>query len=264
MNKNIVFFTILLSLTGNAASRITAPVDPAKRCMNEPMPVDYCENMRVKAVQLGCISEEEAADLRKYGSYPTCNILKPKTGEPPSQMLDGWCACGCFAPWTRIAVTNIFDTSLENIFEVKASQISVNKSLNLVNLTEDATLSNMDKTQSKIRITTQGEENKGLIKILTKNGKSLYLTEKHPVLTSKGMMVLASQLRPTDQLVTENGDAIQIISLSSVPYKGLVYNFVTESESKNEHVIFANGFAVGDLFWQASLEDEMNQTFIRK
>jgi hypothetical protein len=138
------------------------------------------------------------------------------------------------------------------------------KIIDLVHLAAGTTLSEMRKELSPIRISTYGKEKKDLIKITSTSGKNLFVTEKHPILTSLGEMKLAKELRPSDYLVDMNGNAVGIKSLRHVPYNGYVYNFATEAKDKNEHVIFAEGFAVGDLYWQSALEDEMNQVFLRK
>lgn len=266
MKKLLLAIITMASVNGFAQGRITGPTDPGKRCSNEPMPADTCEEMRVKAAEIGCITPEELGALRKYGSFPSCNFLKPRAGDPPSKMLDGWCSCGCFAPWTKIMVTPSGDDYLSELLQKRAGLISKRDQFDLVTLSERATLVNLEKDKAPIRIVTKGKENKGLVKIVTTDKRVLFVTEKHPVLTAEGKMVLAKNLRPTDHLVDESGSHLGIRSLSSIPYHGEVYNFATEvtNDDKNRHVIFAEGLAVGDLYWQASLEDQINQVFIRQ
>jgi hypothetical protein len=181
-------------------------------------------------------------------------------------MLIGWCACGCFAPWTNIATVQKTNDYITEILQISAKNISQNSDLALVTLADDATLSDMKKSKEQIRITTQGVEKNGLVKIVLEDGRQLFVTKKHPLLTDRGAMIIAKDLKFTDKLVDINGTSLVIRSLSSVPYNGLVYNFATSPamDTKEGHIVFAEGLAVGDLYWQASLEDEINRIFIRK
>lgn len=266
MTKKIFLLTMLLSLNTMSAGRINAPVSPIARCNNVGVPAEKCETIRQKEVASGCITQEEADTLRAYGAFPVCSEL---LGVGLNK-LGSWCPCGCFAARTQISAVYQDDLDLMTRSEVLSSRISAAevsenfKFINLMHFSFDTNLHEMSKDLSPIRIATFGKEKKDLIKISTFDGRNLYLTEKHPVLTINGVMKLAKNLRPTDKLVDMNGDELGIKELSQVPYNGLVYNFATEAKDKKEHVIFAEGVAVGDLYWQSSLEDEMNQIFIRQ
>lgn len=255
---------ILMPLYSYAASRITGDTDKKMRCLDAALPAEDCEYRRKQALEIGCITQDEYNDLVRYGSAPSCNTLKKVTS--PQQYLEGWCACGCFAPTTRIAVVER-SSSLDFINEllfVKAKKVVKNTNrFNLVHLTENATLSDLQIMASPIRISTEGVEKKELVQIITEDYRKLLVTTKHPILTARGTMVMAKNLRPDDQLIDRNGNIVGVKSLSTVPFNGKVYNFMTDFESKNGHVIFAEDLAVGDLFWQSSLEDQYNQEFIR-
>jgi len=263
--KIILITGSLFSLNSYSISRITGDTDKKMRCVDTPLPIEDCNDRRTQALQIGCITQEEFNDLVRFGSAPACNTLKKVTS--PIQYLEGWCACGCFASFTKIDIIDRENTPhyLNNITLAKAKTITENsKNFDLVHLAEEATLDNILITSSPIRISTEGMENKELVKIETTDHRKLYVTTKHPILTSKGTMVMATNLRPSDQLINRYGETVEIKSLSTIPYKGQVYNFMSEINSKNGHVIFAEGLAVGDLYWQSSLEDQLNQEFIRR
>lgn len=260
---------ILIPTYSYSASRITGEADKKMRCTDTPLPVEECDYRRKKALEVGCINQEEYNDLVRYGSAPSCNTLRKV--DTPLQYLEGWCACGCFAPFTKIAVTeksaitdSIQDNFIQELLFVKAKKITTHfQRYNLVHLTDDATLHNLQITASPIRISTEGMEKKELVQIVTEDYRKLLVTPRHPILTSNGTMVMARDLRPDHLLVNRNGNNIGIKSLSTIPFKGKVYNFMSESDSHNGHVIFAEDLAVGDLYWQSSLEDQYNQEFIR-
>jgi hypothetical protein len=252
-----VLTALLCSLGTQALQRIAAPTDPSKRCNDTGVPQAKCEVMRKKALDVGCITKEEFDVLAKYGAYPSCNMFKGEGLE----MLDGWCSCGCFHPDTYIGV--VFSNG-EAGYQ-KASTVAYNRTrYDLIHLAEEASLSNFSFAQSPISLSTVGDAYKPLIVIRTEDGVTLKITEKHPVLTSKGQMVQASQLRPADQLVTAKARHVRIVSVDREDYEGPVVNFTTESESQKGHVIFANDIAVGDLYWQSGIEDQQNSVFIRK
>ena len=140
----------------------------------------------------------------------------------------------------------------------------------LVHLGEGSSLSNMIKEVSNVRISTVGHDEQSLIQITTIDGRVLRLTSFHPVLVFEGKMIAAKSIKQTDMLVDESGSPVQIKSVETVPFNGSVYNFSSETGEfrpgkvvKERHVIFANKLAVGDLYWQGSLESEMNRTFLR-
>lgn len=255
---------ILIPTYSYSASRITGETDKKMRCTDTPLPTEECDYRRKRALEVGCINQDEYNDLVRYGSAPSCNTLRKV--DTPMQYLEGWCACGCFAPFTKIAVTekSLLPISIEDLIFVKAKKIT-NQShrFNLVHLTEEATLQDLQTTASPIRISTEGREKKELVQIVTEDYRKLLLTPRHPILTSKGTMIMAQDLRPDHLLVDRNGNKMRIRSLSTIPFKGKVYNFMSDSESHKGHVIFAEDLAVGDLYWQSSLEDQYNQEFIR-
>lgn len=257
----LIYAMLMAVFTGSSAfgaGRVNAPADPAKRCMNAGVGPDLCESYRKRALAAGCIDQQEYEALRNFGAYPSCNALK---GEGLAQ-LDGWCPCGCFHPNTMIS--SVFKQNGREV-DVAAVIVAKNrKEFDLVNLDGSANFSNFSLSQAPITISTAGVEKRPLVIITTADNRILSITEKHPVLLHSGRMVQALSLKKTDLLVSKDGSPVAIKRIDRKKFKGEVVNFSTQSESKNGHVIFAEGLAVGDLFWQSGLEDEMNQVFIRR
>ena len=90
------------------------------------------------------------------------------------------------------------------------------------------------------------------------------MTAKHPVLTHKGVVKQAKDLRNSDQLVRSDGSFDPIVKIERIPFKREVVNFTVAGKNPKEHLVFANDFVVGDLYFQSSLEDLMNSVVVRK
>jgi hypothetical protein len=76
-------------------------------------------------------------------------------------------------------------------------------------------------------------------------------------------MKQAQNITKQDRLIDSNGEEVLIKEIIRMKYRDTVINFSTEAENNLEHIIFANDLAVGDLYWQASLEDHYNRIMIR-
>ena len=253
----LLIICFFITTTAWSLNRINRPTDPAKRCMSRGTSTTRCEDMRQNALRINCITKEEYQTLKKYGSYPTCNLLR---GEG-LDMLDGWCACGCFHPQTKLTVIDKYST--EKMEKTIRDILTQKNHLYLVHLNAHATLSDFSKHHSLIRLTTKGEEQRHLIKLTTNTNNMLMVTPTHPILTSTGIMKQARSLLKTDRLLDQDGQVLYIQEIKTIHYQQSVMNLATEAKHNNEHIIFANNIAVGDLFWQASLEDLFNQIQIR-
>ena len=129
-------------------------------------------------MRLNCITKEEYQTLKKYGSYPTCNLLR---GEG-LDMLDGWCACGCFHPQTKLSA---FDKLTNQRVEKTVHDILTQPHhLDVVHLRSEATLSDFSSSHSPIRLTTKGEEQRRLFVVTTNTNQTLMVTATHPILTT--------------------------------------------------------------------------------
>jgi hypothetical protein len=219
-----------------------------------------CEVKRLKALKVGLINQEEYEHFQKIIKAPV--IEQEENG---SWTLVGIRNCGCFHPDMRILVTSLGDRSASQSFEVRAGDIVDRiQEINLVHLTDDSKLNAFQLESSPVVSPVYGPERLPLVVIQAANGSVLKLTTQHPVLTGAGMMKIANKLSAEDTLVDVKGMPVKILSLATESYSGDVVNFRTQypnSELK-KHVIFAEGLAVGDLSWQAGLEDQHEKVFI--
>ncbi len=106
-----------------------------------------------------------------------------------------------------------------------------------------------------------GPEEKPVVHLETTAGRSLTMTDSHPVLIARDgtwQMMRAENLQVGDVLVTgEMGeDSVRALSSYRLPEEQkLVYNFDTQGVNDYEHLIVANGLRVGDLHWQKRLAE---------
>lgn len=245
--------------------RVNAPAPLVARCTNGNFNASECEEMRVAALRTGCIDEEDYRALQRYGSWPSCSVVNLKfiRSKNPIDMFDAWCPCGCFAPDTMIGATS---KSRPFIDQATAEEIAQNKDDFFLNhLTNEATLSYLKDDYAPIRIVAKGPEELPLYVLHTDEGKLLKVTSRHPILLHDGQMVMASNLHAGDFLVNKMGMPVRITKITREKFSGDVINFSTDvkDDSLKNHIIFAEGYLVGDQYWQSSLEHEFNRVVIR-
>lgn len=267
MHRLILLFSVFfLSSLFGYGGRINQPVDGVGRCPNGNYPAAQCEDLRTLAYKIGCIDDEDLAALRRYGAFPSCSIIGPEymRTKRPIDMMISWCPCGCFAPDTMIGAIS---KSRPFLTEATAGEIASNKDDFLLNhLSNDSTLSYIKDDYTPIRIVSKGPEELPLYVIHTDEGKVLKVTSRHPVLLHDGQMVMASQLKKGDFLVNKMAMPVRITDITREKLTEDVVNFSTDvkEDSLKNHIIFAEGYLVGDQYWQSSLESEFNRVVIRK
>ncbi|SMF07832.1 hypothetical protein [Pseudobacteriovorax antillogorgiicola] len=104
-----------------------------------------------------------------------------------------------------------------------------------------------------------GPEEKDVFTFISATGKSLTVTEGHPVAFAKGdretkeeFMGPASQVPTGDHiyLINQDGSYDRIVSIDTHPYHGMTVNFTAMSPSR---MVYTNGFKTGDNSWQQYL-----------
>ncbi len=255
------FFSIVFPTYIYAQSRVVGDKsrDPALRCASKGVDQSTCEERRKYALEKKCITEEEYNDLKRLGSYPLCD---PFEGEGLRQ-FGGHCPCGCFAPETLIQIA-LEGALLQEKKTAEEIVFGKDEDLLVTHLKESSHLNEFEYGAEKIRLKTFGKELKKIYKIKAEGKDPLLLTEKHPILLSSGVMIQAKDLKETDSLLSVTGDVVSVEKIERMPFKQDVVNFSLDTKNPKEHLIFANDLVVGDQYWQASLEDLLNQVLIRE
>jgi hypothetical protein len=113
--------------------------------------------------------------------------------------------------------------------------------------------------QLTITDTAKGVEPVPMVRIRDEAGRTLLLTEMHPISTPDRGMVQARWLRTGDVVETATG-AAKLTEVSREPYSGHVYNLKVGDEAEmqqlgaDQTIVYANGFVVGDGQIQSKYE----------
>ncbi|KAF7781331.1 hypothetical protein PRUB_b0515 [Pseudoalteromonas rubra] len=99
-----------------------------------------------------------------------------------------------------------------------------------------------------------------MVQLTTASGKTLLLTESHPVVTVSGLSTWANKVKKGDQIRTQSGVEM-VTDVEEVKYNDNVYNLkLKRTDTDEKHVtgetftMFANGLQVGDLAMQTDNE----------
>ncbi|MBP9708318.1 MAG: hypothetical protein KBD78_11790 [Oligoflexales bacterium] len=159
------------------------------------------------------------------------------------------CECGCFTEDVEL-LTSI---GWQPVGDLARSDYSVSSVRLAIPTTYGEYTSSLPIKKKDFVI---GPEEKQIIKIFASNGKSLTMTENHPILVvrnSKNIMITAIELVIGDLIIDEQYTQTEVTSLESTflpDSDNTVYNVNTNGETPEDHLILANGFVVGDVVWQ--------------
>lgn len=109
--------------------------------------------------------------------------------------------------------------------------------------------------------TSIGHESTPMYRLEDEAGRSILMTEMHPIQTIDRGMVAAKHVREGDMVMTRSGPS-KLVRVTQEKYDGKVYNLRVGSEaemaslSQEQTIIYANGFMVGDLQIQGDYELE--------
>lgn len=115
-----------------------------------------------------------------------------------------------------------------------------------------------------IRSRVFGPEKFPLVILKTSTGIELGLTTQHAVLLSSGKMVVAETLRVGDLLVRNSGHLEKIETVERKITNDDVFNVLLDVDFPISHTMIAEGFIVGDQYWQGVLQPMLNTTLVLK
>ncbi len=142
-------------------------------------------------------------------------------------------------------------------------QLKGNKTAAIENLKAGQEVFNpFDKKDRELTITdtSKGIEPAPMVRIKDEAGRTLMLTEMHPISTPDRGMVQARWLRAGDMVDTKDGPS-KLAEVTREAYSGKVYNLKVGSDSEmkalgpDQTIFYANGFTVGDGQIQSKYED---------
>jgi len=127
----------------------------------------------------------------------------------------------------------------------------------------DKVMANAGGLALTVTTVSRGRESKKMVRLLDEAGHQVLLTSKHPLVTAKGEVLAAEQVKAGMQVLSKSGKTT-LTSVEQVDYQGQVYNLAlgTKDElaklSDKDRTLFANGFAVGDSQMQSDLEVKLS------
>jgi hypothetical protein len=95
-----------------------------------------------------------------------------------------------------------------------------------------------------------GPEAPNLLVFELSNGRTLRVTEAHPLVLPDGRVVAAGEVHAGEALASANHEAIRIVSVGREPSLGAVYNLRLSSSEVSGHVVVADGVLCGDSYLQ--------------
>ncbi|MCM1174689.1 MAG: hypothetical protein NC341_06510 [Blautia sp.] len=183
----------------------------------------------------------------KYPGSIKAGISIISTDTPPGgshfyQTIDGYTVYipkinirwGCFGEGTRIRMA---DGSSKPVEKIRSGDIVYTTT-----------------GESAVRSVYAGPE-KYLIHVCTENGRTLRVTDTHPVVLKGGRSVQAGKLRPEQEVMLGDGGTDRIRWVYECEYNASVYNF--ELEDGREHTIAAEDILTGEFIAQNQVRADM-------
>lgn len=164
--------------------------------------------------------------INNTGGTPEQNTLKI----PPMKVYQG-----CLAPGSKITLEDGAEKVIEAFDGGERVRTEANHGLTVAG-------------------TIFGRESKPLVKITTKDGMTLMMSDEHPVPTTRGVH-LARELNTGDVVYTSAGKSA-LVAVSLEPYNGKVHNLELKALAGDpkltpeNRTFFANGILVGDAVMQ--------------
>jgi hypothetical protein len=170
-----------------------------------------------------------------------------------------FCPAGCFAADTQIARSFAPDGTASY---VTASSVAPKSSL--MSMTDDASLNDLALTPQAIKRIVLGPEDAQLFVFALASGRTLRVTQHHPMVLDSGKVIQASEVVAGMSFVGLDGESVAIKSITREDPTGDVYNFETGSDTQLGHIIVAEGVLVGDLKIQNEMSDEQAAIGLRR
>lgn len=170
-----------------------------------------------------------------------------------------FCPKGCFAADTQIASSVAVD-GMAGYVPVK----SVSPNSTVLSMTDDASLGNVLLTSQSVKRIVLGAEDADLFVFALANGRTLRVTQHHPMVLDSGEIIEARKVGPKMSFVGLDGQPVKVTAITREKPTADVFNFETAGDTQLSHVIVAEGVLVGDLKIQNELADEEGSIALRR
>jgi hypothetical protein len=169
----------------------------------------------------------------------------------------GLCWSGCYTPEMQISYAS-GDMGIKLAYD--------SGKLDLITLTPDATLDNLQYMENKLKsYTVDVEEQRQVIYSFDmESGGTLRVTSEHPLLTDDGIMRQAQDLTKGQRLIKKDGTSDVISSLQKEQYFGKVYNVKPVTYDYQSNIVVAQGYLSGSSRYQNEYLDMINSVILRR
>ena len=197
-----------------------------------------------------------AESTKAYCSRPE-NVPPVNSPFGPIGFRSGYtCLSSCYAPEVRVYFSSGY-LPMKTAFETRPKQITV--------VSESSTLDNLSYRNEDISLWTASIRSEPhVLRVLTmSSGKTLRITDNHPLVLSDGFVREAKDIKIGDSLVRSDGTPEQIIKVVNQDYFGKVYNVQPKGESAKGNIVIAEGYLSASNYYQNDGYELINERIFR-
>jgi hypothetical protein len=171
--------------------------------------------------------------------------------------VDALCEAGCYAPDQRLRFG-------DDLVPVASAYKSDQRGL--MTLAPGSTLDSIELMGNKVARWTVdiAPTEQEILTIKMKSRGELRVTTEHPLLTSEGVMKKATDLRPGDSLIAEDGSPDPITSVDRKKVFTKVYNLRPVTTDLISNILVAQGYFSGSARYQSEYVKYLNRVLVRR
>ena len=250
---------VTLSAAGNAAA-----ASFKVRCEEDMLNSPQALGRNAWARKCGVLDAGDEAHNNMKGQYATfANFTAPTDPGAPCPPNDfvmeymGDCnIAGCYTPDQRVMFSGVYvpiaDAARRDVGTVTAPN-------EMWTFADGAT----SVTEEPIGSYVVGDEFRDVIRIETQNGKSITVTDKHPMVTDAGEIIPAkSVVVGRTALMTVDGPS-PVVAVRQLPYHGQVWNVEPATTRTLGNILFAEGFVTGSVRYQNEWAEDSTRLSLR-
>jgi hypothetical protein len=169
----------------------------------------------------------------------------------------GLCVAGCYLESVALQF-------VDGTMGIKAASDA--RKMDLVTLSPDATLDNLQFTNNTVRryVRDLVESVQEIYTLTMRSGGQLRVTSEHPLLTSDGVIRQAQQLQLGNELLLATGKPDAIVDISVEKLRTKVYNVEPVTTDYVSNIVIAGGYLNGSLRYQNEFLNTINALILRR
>ncbi|KYF83129.1 hypothetical protein BE11_02980 [Sorangium cellulosum] len=245
MTNKARWYAALIGATAGVLGASTALGDPIRgRCTDDQLTTPEQGKARNDwALKCEYITQEDYDYFQRKGSYIVFDTVNaPISADDaciPGLVTLAPCPIGCYHPQTEL----LFDGGELPIASAAHSAMRV------TSMASESSPGRLALEQQEIEFFTVGATKKPLHWIRLADGRSLGVTNDHPMVLDTGIVVPARRVAARDLLLTTDGPS-RVVSVEILPYEGEVWNVQPVSETKIANIHVASGVLTGSIRFQ--------------